>query len=398
MRNYKTIIQEAALMAMPPAAVADFLKNRAFQNRAEAREDPVDEIAERALRGRADPLINLSLARYGRHMEVVSELFHQSSGASPIRLACLSNQFLGHSFYGQRFPEWLFDINRGDPGSAAAWLSDAPVIELCALFENPTLGDFFLRDLLERRDAWKAITDDRLRIIVEILQRNPRMKTPRESDQMNGYAEYSYNSVFDAAWKLAETAPVNEGWAFALGWLYEELLMDSVSVETPLKLAERWHIDPADEEANESQAKDHDIGYLGNMERVRKGFARLALARRKLEFTELLDSDDLAFRAAAYSDGYLNAEQLWAAYEKDGNIFLTEAINNPYLWLRWGTRKALRDITWDVVRNDKRSDLMPANDYNRIERDMREKHPDWFADEEVEPAGDDDMEGKKPAT
>ena len=144
-------------------------------------------------------------------------------------------------------------------------------------FGNDTLGDFFLKDLLERGRGWEAIPDDTLCRMVSVLGRNPRMRTARDDDYMDGWDEYSYGSVFNAAWKLAETAPVTAGWASSLGWLYEQLQPDAFSIKEPLKLAERWHIDPADKEANERQAKDHGIGYLGNMERVRKGLARLEL-------------------------------------------------------------------------------------------------------------------------
>lgn len=395
MRGYKTLIQEAELMAMPPEAVAEFLKGRAGQTKDEARDDPVDEEAEKALRGRANPLIDLSLARYGRHMEVVSELFESAGANSPIRLACLANRSLGHEIF-RSFPVGL--LGR-EPGPMAQWLLTATDDELCALFENPTLSDSFLRNLLERGKGWDAIPDDKLCRMVSVLHRNPRMRTARDDDYMDGWDEYSYGSVFNAAWKLAETAPVNEGWAFSLGWLYEQLQTDAFSINEPLKLAERWHIDPADKEANERQAKDHEIGYLGTMERVRKGLARLALSKSGKLLPELLASEDLAFRAAAYSAGSLTADQLRAGCEKDGELVLTEAIRNLSLWRSQGTRQALHDIAWGVVRNDKHSDLMAANQYNWMEKDMRKKHPDWFADEEGGQSGDDDeVDDQSPAT
>jgi hypothetical protein len=48
MRGYKTLIQEAELMASPPEVVAEFLKCRAGQTKDEAGYDPVDEEAEKA--------------------------------------------------------------------------------------------------------------------------------------------------------------------------------------------------------------------------------------------------------------------------------------------------------------------------------------------------------------
>ncbi len=396
MRRYKALIQEAELMALPPEAVAQFLKSRAGQVKDEARDDPVDEGAEKALRGRAVPLIDLALARYGRHMEVVSDLFQSVGANSPIRLACLANRSVGQ-LDSLSFPVGLLGC---EPGPMAEWLLTATDEELAALFENPTLSDDFLRDLLERGRGWDAISDDNLCRMVSILHRNARMRTPRDEEYMDGYAEYKHNEVFTAAWKLAETAPVTEGWSYSLGWLYEQLQTDAYGINEPLKLAERWHIDPADKDASEQQAKAHEIGYLGDMERVRKGLARLALSESGELQAELLASDDLAFRAAAYATGNLNADQLRAGYEKDGELVLTEAIRNLSLWRSQVTREALHDIAWGVVNNDEHSDMTAANVFNRMKKDMRKEHPAWFADEEDGPAGDGEAEAddQSPAT
>lgn len=394
MRGYKTLIQEAELMAMPTEAAAEFLKRRAGQSKDEAYGDPFDREAEHSLRGRADPLIDLALARYGRHMEVVSGLFLSSAPGSPIRLACLANRSLGHEIF-QSFPTGL--LGR-EPGPTAEWLLTASDNELCALFENPTLSDSFLRDLLERGRGWEAMPDDELCRMVSILPSNPRMRTAREDEYMDGWAEYSYGSVFNAAWKLAETVPATEGWALSLGWLYEQLQPHAFSIKEPLALAARWHVSPDDAEANARQTKDHEIGHLGTMERVRKGLARLALSKNSKLLAELLASDDLAFRAAAYSAGNLNAEQLSAGYEKDGDLVLTESLRNLQLWRSRETRQTLHDIAWGVVRNDQHSDLSAANQYNWMEKDVRKKHPAWFADEDAVQNEEDAADGWAPAT
>jgi hypothetical protein len=399
MRGYKTLIREAELMAMPPQAVAEVLKLRAGQSKDEARYDELDGDLEKALRGRSDPLIDLSLARYGRYKEVVSELFKSADASNPIRLACLTNRSLGREIFPS-FPVLLLGSDSKPMGSVpmAEWLITASDDELCALFENPTLDDSFIRDVLERGKGWEAFPDEKLWRIVSVLCRNPRMHTPRDEDYMDGYGEYIYNAVFSAAWKLAQTAPVNELWAYALGILYEQLHTDAFSIEEPLKLAERWQIDPSDTEANEQQTKRHELGYLSDMERVRKGLARLALSKSSKLLTDLLASDDLALRASAYAAGNLNADQLRVGYEKDGEIAFTEAIHNLALWRSKDTRQALSAIAWGVVKNDKHSDLLAANQYKWKEKDMRKKHPAWFADEEDGPLGNDEIDNHSPAT
>jgi hypothetical protein len=118
------------------------------------------------------------------------------------------------------------------------------------------------------------------------------------------------------------------------------------------------------------------------MERVRKGFARPALSNSSKLLPELLASDDLAFRAAAYAAGSLTAGQLTARFEEDGEIVFAEAIRNLSLSRSQGTRRALHDIAWGVVRKEKHSDLVAANQYNWMEKDVRKKNLAWFADEE----------------
>jgi len=161
MRGYETLIQEAELMAMPPAAVAEFLKCRAGKPKDEAAfDDPVDEEAEKLLSGRGDSLINLALARYGLHMEVVAELFHAAAPGTPVRLACLTNTvLLVEPYKCHEFPEGL--LGR-DPRLMSERLLSASEDELCALFRNPTLSSSFVTGLLKRREGWESIDDESL--------------------------------------------------------------------------------------------------------------------------------------------------------------------------------------------------------------------------------------------
>ncbi|SUY92149.1 hypothetical protein [Comamonas terrigena] len=355
MRGYQTLIQEAELMAMSPEAVAEFMR-RAAQSKREARPHYVDEDTEKALRTRGDTLIDLSLARYSWHRAVVSELFQSSAPDSPIRLACLANRSL---------PEFPSCLIGEEPGPMAEWLLSASSNELRALLENPTLTNPFLYGLLERKQGWESIDDDHLRHFVSFLDLSPQMRMPSPD-----FSLVNENKVLEAAWKLAETVPATEAWAFTLGHLFEQLETDYVSIEKPLVIAARWHVAPDDAEANERQAMAHRNGSLGNWERVRKGLARLALRVESLD--SMLASDDIAFRAAAYSMERLNAKQLRAGYKKDGELLLVEAIGNMRLWQTRVTRRTLRDFVWD----DQTSNAIDR--YHRKEQEVRKKHPKWF--------------------
>lgn len=378
MRGYETLIQEAEFMAMSPDGVAAVLKERAgkpkgFFNATADRE------TEAALLSRNVPLINLSLARYGLHVETLAKLFGPAEPGSPVRLACLANHAVGAAPF-QTFPVGLF----GNVERTSEWLAQASSQELAALFENPSLDDSFFADLLGRKRGWEGLSEERLCQIALLLYRNPRMRTPREDDWMDGYAEYSYAAVFDAAWAMAESVKPTEAFASALGWLYEELETDAYSVKEPLAVAVRWQAADVGEAAVKREAEENGRGSLSDFQRVRKGLAKLALSKDGSLLPKLLASDDVAVRCCGYRMGRLTDEQILAVQDRDGEMAFEELLRNKKLWQTAEQRRALHDAAWKVVKADKSSDLMAANLYQSMERDMQAKHPDWFK-EDAEP-------------
>ena len=376
-KSYKAIIKQAELMVMPPDAAAAFLKKRASQTKDEWRNDPVDSDIELALVARGDPSINLALAKHGRFVESLKPLFDAGESAGAIRLSVLSNTVVGDDTFS-RFPAALF----GEDEQAAAWLVTAPDKELTALFENHNIDDSFLRNILEAKKPWDAIPDDRLATIVATLHRNERMRRPYDDAYMDGYAEYSYGAVFNAAWTLSGRVEPTNHWAVALCFLYDRMETDAFSIDKPLELAARWHIDPADDKAIAQEANDVERGRLSYYQGVRKGLARLALRKDSKLLTALLSSDDPALRSAAYADGAVTPEQLSDAYDRDGELVFNEAMHNHNIWRSQAGRDTLKAVAWSVVGNDKHSDMMAANIFNSIRSDMVKKHPDWFKDEE----------------
>ncbi|MFS2165674.1 hypothetical protein [Variovorax sp. Varisp62] len=376
-KSYKGIIKQAELMAMSPDALVAFLKKRASQSKDEWRSDEVDEDIEAALLARDDPAINLALAKHARFIATSKPLFTSGEPSGASRLAVLSNIVVGGENFS-KFPVALFD----DEEQTVAWLIASPSEELSALFENHNLDDSFLRDLLEGKKPWDQIPDDRLAMIVVTLHRNERMRRPYDDDFMDGYAEYSYGAVFNAAWTLAERVEPTVRWAAALNYLYDRLETDAFSIKKPLELAARWHVDPSDADAVAREAKDIMGGWLSGHQGVRKGLARLALSKDSKLLPILLASDDPALRSAAYADGDIKPEQLSAAYERDGELVFNQAMHNHKIWRTQAGRGALKTIAWAVVHADKHSDLLAANIFNGIRTDLSEKHPDWFKDED----------------
>jgi hypothetical protein len=375
-KSYKAIITQAELMAMPTETAATFMKKRASQSKDDWHVDVVDEDVEAALLARNDPWLNLALARYARYVATLKPLFEPGEPSAPLKLAVLSNTVVGGEIFS-RFPVSLFASGE----QAAAWLVEATGEELSALFENHNIDDSFLRDLLEGKKPWDVISDARLAMIVANLHRNDRMRKPYDDSYMDGYAEYSYGAVFNEAWRLAERVPVNKDWARALSWLYDCLETDAFFIKSPLDIAARWHVDlsNADAAEEEDQLKR---GRLSHIQGVRKGLARLALRKDSKLLAIFLGSDDPALRSAAYSDGAVKAEQLSAAYERDGKLVFNEAMHNHRIWQTATRRDALKAVSWAVVNDDKYSDLTAANIFNSIRDVYAKKHPEWFKDED----------------
>jgi len=290
MRGYKTVIQEAELLAMAPEAAAEYLKKRAKQPEDELYHDPVDEEAEITLLGRSNTLINLALAQNARFMETLRRIFRTSPPCSAIRLAVLSNGTRWPAY--THFPVELFSERRQEAREqAAAWLAGAAMEELQALFENPRIDDDFLSDLLERSKPWDTLTDERLVTIVAILGRNERMWTLRD-DFADGFADTRYHAVFNSAWTLAESVEPSARWAKALSYLYDRLEPYAFSIKEPLGLVNRWRPEPSNSKLAEEEKKRNARGSLSDYQGVRKGLARLALRANADLLTRLLASDD----------------------------------------------------------------------------------------------------------
>lgn len=377
MRSYETVILEAELMSSPSETVVSFLRERAKVDRYSRMNDNVDKELEAALLGRRIPLVTLALAKYAQHIETLRMLYQEAPADSGVQLATLTNTVAAGDYF-TGFPASLLGGNEG----LIEWLGKASGMQLSALFNNPKLHSTFLRDLLEGDKEWAAVDLDRLAHVTMLLASNERMRTPYDDTHMDGYAEYTHDSVFNAAWKLAERVPNNIKWAVALSSLYERLEATAFSIEKPLEVAQRWVPQPDDKENLEREAEDIRRGWLSNYSGVRKGLARLALKKDHKLLAALLVSEDPAQRAAAYSSAALSADQLKDAYAKDGELVFNMAMHNHGIWRNPTSRAGLREIAWDVVKNDKHSDLSAANIYNSIRDDLAKKHPEWFADDE----------------
>jgi hypothetical protein len=379
-RDPRTIVKEAELLLSSPETVATFLRT------AELSEVQVDEALEDALKQRNEPVINFALAQYGRHQNVVHSLFEANEPCSAIRLAALANTNMcrGGTDLLSNFPVPL--VGGAIPyvglgvDRMASWLCVAPDAELYALFLNPRLSNNFLVPLLKAEKPYDQIPDERLALLVYLLCENKRMGLPLQA--IEGYEradlefQWAYNKVFEAAWALSERVPVNDSWAAALCNLYERLLYPH-NIADPLAVAARWHDDPGDEERYQASHP----GFLSTFERVRRALAQKALTKPiwpkdRALLSELLSSQDRAFRAAAYSVGDLSNEEFEAASKIDGDIFFWASRDNEQNWRTKDRREALRSV----------SITLSKWEWYALQKDRFEKaHPDWFEDEKLGP-------------
>ena len=358
-------VRFAELLASGPETIAAHLKQR-------PRYPPYDfdEKQERQLLEKGE-LIKLALAGSSSSGVLVAELFAGAEPGAAIRLAALSNRRLAS--YDAHLPSSLFG---GSDKAIFGWIVDAPQSELATLFSNDAIDDSFLVSVLSRKDEYKSLPDDKLRQIVLALSENARMATPLESD---GETEYHYNRVFDAAWHLAALVEPTTQWAYALGALYTMILPHGDAKAAALA-AKRWMgTNPAAEATDAASSGD-----LSRKQLLRKQLAKLSVGSMFLGrfipdttgTAELIASDDLAFRAAAYSFGRPTALQVEKALDSELVIAFASLQENDWVWSHADCRQALEARSSDL-RGSARS---WGQAYDRNESRHRASNPDWFAE------------------
>ncbi len=392
MRSHDVLIAESELMSSTSNEVHRFLKRAAGRERSSILDDGIDENLYMALLSRDDPRIDISLARYSPFKGVCLRIWekHQKNEQpdTGYRCAILSNHAVAKGFFNE-FPVFLF----GSISKTIEWINRGDETELFALFSNPALESSFLREVIERKGEWANISDDRLWRIVTVLGSNSRMSTPYDDSWLDGYSDYLYHSVFDAAWQLAEKVPTTPQWAAALWVLYDKLIVRPYALKDPLEVIKRWKPDSKDADSVDRV----QYGYLGGYGGVRKGLARLLARKNYKKQAEWLDHDDPAFRCVAYEFYGLTYEQMRVAFEKDGELAFNSLLSNDASWRTRKTRDILREMAWELVRADDNSDLLPVNLYSSRRRKYEEKHNEWFQDE-MDDAGDEFEEVEAEAT
>jgi hypothetical protein len=302
---------------------------------------------EEALVARCDPYIDFSLARYGMCAKAGKEVY--ARGDTAIRytfLACFPNGGFATLFDN-------FDLADESPKT---------VDELSALVSNPSLTDDLLKQCFEKKKLFEHLSEEEIQTVLVAAADNPRLVTPYNETFMDGWSDYSYHSVFSAAWKLAETAPNTMRWASVVYHLLNRCL-SPVDFNSTVAIP-RWHFEVE---------KDKDQRNIGFYLR-----SRLADVLRADE--ALLKSSDPALRDSFYKRFHPSQFPQWPHFAKsDPEYFLDAAMQNMNLWVSGELREWLSQLCW--AHPDPSSLMDMPNRYRGMDKQMRSEHPEWFVEE-----------------
>lgn len=307
---------------------------------------------ETILLHRQDALIDHGLARYGWSIEVADKLYPRLEIKDRIIMRCFHIAAAGPFFAddAEITPDLIREIE--------AWAT------------NPNLGDGHFERLFKRSDIFERLSDDEYMGVIRCAGYNKRLQTPYESLFLDGFDDYTYHKVFAEAWNLVMQVEPTDTWAGALISLLQNCVPYGYQIDVDEAL-ERWRIDE----------KPYDKDKWHSMSR--SWYLRSYIALLEKDDKKLLQSDDAACRAAFYTRFDPTIVTNWREFAQvDGEVFFEHAMRNGKIWRSTPDRHALERIAWALP--DKHSTMDAQNSYRAREQWMKEEHPDWFADDEID--------------
>jgi hypothetical protein len=357
MQSKNDIITTKYLRVCPPTEAVNWLKERRqkIENVNNSFLLPNRELIEGTLLERFDAYIDFGLALYGVDHKTAQKLY--SKGDLGLRCTILANTPNGgYDAIQSRF--------------VVAELAPDNLVELSALMSNPNIDDRILEFCFERKQLFEKVSDEHYRNILLVVGDNPRLSKPYDDRWVDGYADYSYHKVFNDAWNLTKTVPATVEWAAVLAHLLRNCLPPSNF--DPIPAISRWYIDAAQ---NAEERNWHGYGFY-----VRSRLADLLNADDALR-----NADDLALRTSFYRRFDPRRYPNWKTLApKDGEEFLTAALENKLIWKSPTDRETLSALCWEYP--DPRSNMDMPNFFRAREDGMRRDHPEWF----------EDLEGRAP--
>jgi hypothetical protein len=368
------------------------------------------QVIEYLLYRRDCPKINVALAEYATYVPVLRRLFRSSSKA--LRLAVLSNANVGPG-------EFSFDTKD-------TALTKEDVISLIdkshkerdafdCYFSNEHIPREVVTDIIERKNPFDSIDDEKLLLIVATLANNPIISHIRDETRLDWYAEYSYYRLNMALLDLYIKAPRDIRWAGVLEDILHKLYIPFLSKDFSIEQVSSWVIESNIEEKR-SEETGNVLNRFGSSDYyLRHQMAGVIFLEKPAHPYEILP-DDSAIRTAYYicckpgdlfgarvesdgfqypsfsmEEGFYDADEdareiinkVNEYFSLDGNDFIDCLIRNKAFWRKQAGRDFLNSLAWKKA-EDPSSYMDIRNNYRMIEKDMMKLHPEYFEDDPFE--------------
>jgi hypothetical protein len=331
------------------------------------------EELEKLLLKRNDKLINLALAQFATHKEIVQQLYDRACAPSHgddeaynlgLRVASLSNRHFD-------FFNWPnFDLN--------ALMARGFTAEAAALLTNPSIPSSVLEALFKKADCFVQVDEKTWLWMVQVSAKNERINI----DESNIHGpDMNLWDIHKAIFAFLETAPVTSHSAHATLGLLSAL--DPHHTRRPDEIAgvlERW----GTAELKNYKGEDEDgwSTHLPLREELRCLIASL-YSRRSTTANSgprvfgSADDKDIARRCAFYAGTELSEKDIEKGFDKDKDVFVFAVLKNCYVLLNRKKRALIeeklpgdfrheyRRRCEDIHKNNKYFDVTPVSESGR---------------------------------
>lgn len=257
----------------------------------------------------------------------------------------------------------------------ADFLATAPDEVLEAYLTNSSVAHDVLKPLFDRSGAFASLPDDRWRFSIAVAARNDWLRGGLEYDRVISGPSADYRSTVKSAWKLLDTVEPTEEWARVLQQLIARLPYLEVAGDAPV-------IQDSGEELEERAPLENGLRRFGEREELERPLG-LSFFQKILDLWKSEDEDPesqynyfgnlrftIASKAACSSAevqallrdhpdshvrrGYYRGFHPWeeatvpAAYERDGGVFLTEAVENSWFYVE--ENRQIRQQLYELIR------------------------------------------------
>lgn len=342
-------------------AVFEWLKQRKRRN------EDRDEMIDKTLVARHEPLIDLGLALYCKLSGETALNFYRD-GDMTIKRALFAGPSIRQNFTETLGNFWLDD-------ALAEMLSsfDDNFESLRLLFSNEFIYEKTLCDLYEREIPFHELTDEQWVQAIACATQNPCMDGSRYKMLDYSRLDQSFDKWY-SAWRLFASVPVNDSSAHVMATLGETIAPRG-----------RWLIPGAPSNLDVRQTikrwrkADEDDTLFKCYRECRATLGRL------LKEDELKGSDDIALRQAYYNGlawHHRTPDDVKHAYEKDKENFLEAVVENDLIYANEDVRNAFSECCSKYFDEGHERDyeFSFSRRHSSYEEMLEQKHPEWFTE------------------